>query len=168
MNFQHLQKVESAQFYIDVAFNKAKKKVDLGRSSVIARDNLSKSRQIEIERVNIAGNSLKDNLGKIIKHFPVIDDMDDFYKELIKSTLDYVALKKSLGAMKWASSKIDFMVRTYKQKIQRCVELRMINSIRREFYGRVCSVIKQVKDNLTYIEECRRIMRGYPSIKTAV
>jgi len=41
-----------------------------------------------------------------------------------------------------------------------------VNKYRREFYGRISSVIKQIKNELEYLEYARKILRSFPNIKT--
>ena len=47
-------------------------------------------------------------------------------------------------------------------------DITAINKYRREFYGRVNSVLQQVKKDLIYLEACRKIMKSYPTIKTSI
>ena len=109
MNFQDLKKIEQPQHYLDVAFKKASKKTDELRNKVKIKDRLSKSKNLEITRMEITKTVLAEQLSKIMKSYPNIDGLDVFYKELIKCTLDYSDLKKSLGSVKWATEKINYL-----------------------------------------------------------
>lgn len=165
MNFQDLKKIEKPQFYLDVAFRRAGEKSATMREKQY-KDKLTKSRQIELQKLEIVKQTIINALDQILRSYPSIDSLDEFYVELIKCTLDYVSLKKSLGALNWCNSKINDFYKIYKSKILRVREIRHINNLRREYYGRVSSLIKQIKSNLLYLEQARKTMKSYPAIKT--
>ncbi len=168
MNFQDLKKIESSDFYIDLAFRRASTQIELTKKKLKEHDKLKRSKLIEITRMDIIKNVLNEQLNKIIVAFPNIDDLNDFYRQLINCTLDYKDLKQSLGAIKWATKKVNDMFMIYKKKIEKTRDFKFINKLRREFYGRVSSILKQIKKNLRYIEDARKIMKDYPAIKTSL
>jgi len=168
MNFQSLNKIENYQFYLDVAFKRASKKTDEIRYTIKERDRLKKSQKLELLKLEIIKTTIVERLKKIIKSYPSLDNMDEFYKQLIRCTLDYKDLKKSLGAVNWAVDKTQYFFKVFSSKIKKTSDLNLINKFRREYYGRVSSVLKQIKKNLRYLEEARKIMKNYPAIKTSV
>jgi len=168
MNFQDLKKIEKADFYLDVAFRKASKRISEIKSSVKSKDKLSKTKNLERTRIELITYSLTDNLKQILTSFPDIDNIDIFYQELIKCTLDYKSLKKSLGSVNWAIKKIEQFFRLYKDKIKQSYEFNAIKKQQRKFYGRVSSILKQINPYLAYLEESRRELKAYPAIKTSV
>ena len=145
MNFQDLKKIENADFYLDVAFRRANLRANELRSRTKGDDRLAKSKKLEAAKLDVIKAVLNDHLSKILLSFPSIDRLDPFYNELIKLTLDYKDLKKSLGAINWAVEKVNDLTRAYNSKITRTNDLRIINKFRREYYGRVSSVLKQIK-----------------------
>lgn len=167
MNFQGLKSIEDYKFYIDLAFRKANERSSAFRGSKkLKGTKLEKSIKIEAVKVDAIKEVLSERLFGIVKAFPDIESLPEFYKELIKCTVDYPSLKKSLGAMKWARSKVGEMHGKYTKKIRKCRDINKINDYRREFYGRISSIIKQIKDNLKQIEQARKVMKNYPAIKT--
>lgn len=168
MNFQNLKVIEDADHYLDVSFRKAKKSADLMREKIVSKNRLHKSKELELHRIGTVRNTLAHNLENILKSFPSIDQLPVFYLELIKSAIDYRDLKKSLGALNWAVKRISSLFSHYQTKIKRTKDLTAVNSYRREFYGRVSSVMKQIKTELKFLEQSRKIMRDFPTIKTSV
>ncbi|MBN2111847.1 50S ribosome-binding GTPase [Candidatus Woesearchaeota archaeon] len=168
MNFQGLEKIENYKFYIDLAFRKATEKSSQIRGTKLKGTRLDKSRKLEIVKLDTVKEVLYGRLQKLIKGFPDLESLPEFYKELVKATVDYPALKKSLGSLKWAQNKVNEMHRNYASKIKKCRDLARINGYRTEYYGRVSSILKQIKDELNCIEQARRTMREYPSIKTGM
>jgi nucleolar GTP-binding protein len=165
MNFQKIPKVENADFFLDVAFRRANEESSKERGKNLKGDKLQKSRKIEIRKLDTINEILSEKLFKIISDFPNIDKLPEFYIALIKSTLDYALLKKSLGAILWAKEKVNEFTKKYKDRIRRTPQLGQINQIRREYYGRISSVVKQVKKPLIYLENARRTLKNYPDIK---
>src|SRR3989338_8641991 len=108
MNFQGLSKVETAEFYVSQALkasrdSASKTRNDLKKSRL---DNIGKSTRVEHARIYSVKNNLHSSLFNIVKSFPNIESLPDFYQELIKITLDYGMLKHSLGAVNWCSSRM--------------------------------------------------------------
>ena len=165
MSFQYIPKIEEPDFYLGVAFRKAKAKADAEREKS-RKDRISKSKIVETVKIQTIGNSLKAQMTNIVDKFPMVNKLDPFYQELFKLLIDIGKIRKSLAAVKWAAQTADRMSSEYCAKIKRCPELERINSIRREYYGRVSSVIKQVEKNLEFIEEARKIVKVFPVIKT--
>ena len=167
MNFQKLLNVETSDKYLDFAFLAAKKRAE-ELATTKANDKLSKSKKIESERITTARNTLISHMLNILKSFPQFDDLPDFYQELVKITIDFRDLKKSLGAVGWALKKIDFFFKDYNRKILRTRDMKKVNVYRREFYGRISSVMKQIRTDLNFLEEVRKKMKAFPNIKTSL
>ncbi len=168
MSFQEIKPVEKADFYLDVAFRRAKELAVVYRPKIKIETMLQKSRDMELYKIEIVKNNLVSHLNKIIKNFPSIKDLDSFYLELVKCTIDIDYLRQSLGALDWAKKKIYDFHKIYNNKIRNSTDIKTINRHRREFYGRISSVLKQISKNLSYLEESRKIMKEYPVIKTSL
>ncbi len=168
MNFQDLKTVESAEFYLDVAFRKASKRISEINSTIKGKDGLSRAKNKEVMRIDIIRAHLTETLTKILISFPDIDSLDMFYQELIKLTLDYKSLKKSLGALNWAIKKVGQFFKLYSRKMKFSNDYDSIIKAKKEFFGRISSIMKQVNPNLAYLEESRKTMKSYPAIKTSI
>jgi len=168
MNLQGLSKVEDFQKYLDMAFKNGMSRVAQARKETTSRSKLIRSKRIEHARTDAIGMSLINSLDFILKSFPRMEQLDPFYQELVKCTLDYDLLKKSLGAVNWAKGQITLLLGKHLSDLSRTTQLILINKVRTAFSGRASSVMKQIKENLTYLEHCRKTMREYPSLKTRV
>jgi nucleolar GTP-binding protein len=164
MNFQKLTIVENADFFIDVAFGKAKEKADSLRNKVKGT-RLERSGKIEFAKIETISQILIDYLNKITQSYPSIDSLPEFYIQLIKNFFEYKELKEALGGINWAVIRIKEFDRKYKKAIKGCKELNKINSYRREFYGRVSSLLKQINKQLLLLENARKTMRAFPTVK---
>lgn len=165
MNFQDLRKIEDYNFYLDRAFKESKNK---GHTQYLRSngDKTSRIRTAEYEKIRIFGNEIKTKFEAITKNFPSIDSMPEFYQELVRNSLDYNLLKKSLGAVAWVSQEIIKLSEEFQRKIKHSKNEIEIKKIMNSYYGRASSIVKQIKKNLAYIEESRRVMKNFPAIKT--
>jgi nucleolar GTP-binding protein len=171
MNFQKLLTVDDADSYLDQAFRAANKRAELVRDQKIRGSRLGridKSKNIEIEKLQTIQRTLKKSLNRILTSFPRVDDLPNFYRELLKVTLDREMLKKSLASVKWAGERIDILTNKQISIIKKAREMPFINKARRAYYGRTSSVLKQIDKHLAYIEGSRRIMKTYPDVKTDI
>ncbi|MBU2561653.1 MAG: 50S ribosome-binding GTPase [Nanoarchaeota archaeon] len=166
MNFQGLAKVETADWYIDLAFRNAKKSASEMKSQM--RANPSAIKRAELAKISAVNRTLKRHLDLVLTSFPSLDSLPEFYQELVRITLDYAELKKSLGAARWAQQKVRFFSDSFHNKIKRCRDFQRMTSYSREYYGRISSVMKQVKRQLEYLEHSRRVMKGFPNVKTKI
>ncbi|MCK4669844.1 MAG: 50S ribosome-binding GTPase [Nanoarchaeota archaeon] len=164
MDIEGLGKIERPDFYLDVAFRKAMKSASEVRSGAKG-DRLKKSKQIELKRITVIKKELTRFLEQIQKAYPSFDNLHIFYQDLMRLFFSIDDVRKSLGALGWCSKKISEMHRVYTKKIKQCRDFRQINVIRRSYSGRISSLVKQVKKDFLLLEECRKIMKRFPTIK---
>ncbi len=168
MNFQNLKNVLSAKEYIDIALSHADKKVSSLRSTIKLKSvtKLIKSKRIEIKRLQEIKSELDIKLKTIYDDFPNIDNLPEFYYELMKLFLDVDSLKKSLGAVKWALDLINKVIVRAIIRIKSSDSISEINSLRRSAVGRIKNILNQIDSNLHIIESSRKIMKTFPAVKT--
>lgn len=171
MTFVSLSKIEDSKTMLDLAFRSARERRDFAHKDIIGRKDigrLDKSKRAEKQRVLGAGGVIKRALTRIHDAFPSFNQLAPFYQELLETVVDMDALRQSLGAVQWAAEKIEGLTKLYVRKIGECAELERINSIRREYYGRCASVLRQVDKNLAELERCRKAFKDLPTIKTSI
>lgn len=169
MNFQSLTHIEPVERYIDRAMRASSKAASLQREQLKGseKNRLLRSRQIEIARVDAFSEPVLSILYRITREYPNFDELPDFYKELVSCTLDVDMLRKSLGAVNWAYRQIKNMRMNYRRKIKANKSLGEFNKMRTSFLGRACSILRQVKTDFVFLEECRKVMKRFPAIKTS-
>lgn len=162
MNFDKIPPVEFSKSMLDQAFKKARVK---GMQKNLKGNWLQIIRKKEGLKLDIIKDTIVPKLDRIIKSFPSFDHLPQFYHKLMKLTLDYKQLKRSLGAVDWAIRRIRFFHRSYVSKITRTVDRQIIKNHSKEFYGRISSILKQIEKDLRYLENARQVMKTYPDIK---
>jgi len=164
MNFQNIVPVERSKHYLELAFRKAREK----SGKKLGGEWIDKIKRKEMIKLDVVKEDLVSRLDKVVKEFPSLDHLSDFYKELLRLTLDYAGLKKSLGGVNWALGKIRFLHRDYVRKVAKSHEAGKIKGLSKEFYGRISSIMRQVDKNLIFLEESRKMMRKYPDVKDMI
>ena len=167
MGFQDIPKIETYQWYLDLVFSRAKKASGMVKTQTKG-GRLEKVRAGEIARVQEIRRGLVKHLNLVLRSFPSLDTLTEFYNELVRATLDYPELKKSLGAMKWARDMIEKLSRQYQMKLKKCQHLRKISDYSSEYYGRISSVMRQIRNRLKYLDQARLVVRDFPSIKSGL
>ena len=162
MNFQKLTPVPQQKELLDLAFRRAREK---GKQKKFVGNWLQKIRYKENLKIDIVKDTLVTRLMKVLQEFPNTLDLNDFYVELIKLTLDYVKLKKSFGAVDWAIKQIGVVHRVHIKKVNEEKEGSKVKDVTKQYYGRVASILKQINPQLKYLEQSRKIMRTFPAIK---
>lgn len=164
-----LGNVDTDKELIEVAFNRARERTRLykGKQKKFS-SRLEKEKATRAYKLEVFTGCLHSKLIKIIHAFPSLGSLDVFYRELIKNTLDYVLLKKSLGAVDWAARQVSKFNSAFQKKIRASRDLDSLANHERAAYGRLSSVLKQIKKNLAYLENTRRTFKGFPSIKTGI
>lgn len=168
MNFQSIKPVEPYQFYLDLAFRRAREKGEKLRGTKLKGQRHQKSKYIELMKMQVISDTLISRMESIIKSFPNLDDLDEFYAQLLRLNLDFRQFKKSLGAINWLRKKSYEMFKIFKSKQDKNKQFDRINALKGEYLGRMSSMVKQVKGDFIFLEQARKIMKGFPTIKTGL
>ncbi len=169
MNFQNLQKIHTADRYLDNAFRsttKYAKHIQEKRPKI--KDNWGKFRYaqyIEIERIEHLQEELTTILQKIHTKFPSLDSLPPFYNALAKVTIKYQVTKHALGSVKWAEEQCKQITKDAKIKIKLARTGEAIKQSRKQVYGRLGSIFRQINKHLIQIDTARMAMKRWPDIK---
>ncbi|MEM2121700.1 MAG: GTPase [Candidatus Woesearchaeota archaeon] len=105
----------------------------------------------EKQEIMIFKESVVNDLNNIVKSLPTIENLNDFYKELINEKIGIVNIKKSLAALSWASKKISEVSKKYSEK--------------KGFIGRTSSLLKRISKDLDFLEFVRKEFKEFPRVK---
>lgn len=162
MNFQYIPPVPSAKTLLDLAFARARERSEQrGKPG----EPVVRYRRKEGIKFDIVKDTLITRLSGVLDDFPKEAELPSFYQRLLKLTMDYPLYKQSFGALHWAIGKIRLFHKEYILKLNHSEEVSQLLFHSRQFYGRVSSLLKQIEQNLRYLESARRILRTYPDIK---
>jgi len=166
--FDSIPKVDTSDELLDIAFRRAGERADRVRGTRFSDDKLARSKQIEKVRITVIKDVVFERLETIFNSFPDFRVMSPFYLDLATALVDMEQFKRSLSAIRWSQMKLGDFWAIYNSKITKTQDIKAINPYRREFYGRIASIIKQIKSALACLEDCRRTFKQFPSIEESV
>lgn len=161
--FRNIPTVLRSEELIDKMFRRAKK-VEVAYS----RNRIAMEKNLSISKIYTARDVAVSTLRKYVKEFPYINKLHPFYRSLIDLLVDKNKYKKSLGSLNWATGRIESFASKYASKIKGARDVEDILKLRKEFYGRASSVIKDVSKDLKYLNEVRNIMRNLPDVRVDI
>ncbi|ADP78050.1 small GTP-binding protein [Methanothermus fervidus DSM 2088] len=146
---------------LDKAFSRARKSGEKLRTLRIPRN--VKYRRIEETKIQTACDVMISTLKRILDKTPIIDELPEFYQDYIDVTVGIDELKKSLGAINRAIKIISQLKREYTKRIK-FSSPKEAYKLRREIYGRISSVIKEIKDDLDFLDFAKNRLKNMPTI----
>lgn len=147
---------------LDKAFHKASKITQRGNTR------LDTTKKTSLAKVSAVGDVLNSTLMKYVKAFPNFDRKEEFYSELVDVLVGVDPLKKSLGAVGWCAKKCSGLQREYLRRIRYSKDVGFIDGQRKEFYGRISSVVDQISKDLEFLGDSRNKFRKLPNIDTDI
>ncbi|PIY60125.1 hypothetical protein COY95_03390 [Candidatus Woesearchaeota archaeon CG_4_10_14_0_8_um_filter_47_5] len=168
MNFQNIPPVRKVEEILDTAIRKGKAEAGTIRKASFIEDSLKYAKTVEIQRISAVQKYLETVLENIIHSFPSVYQLPVFYQELIGCKAGIGELKQSLGAVQWAQTQARTLSKRTIGKIKRSRVIKEIFRDKKEYYGRVSSVLKQVSIAVQFLEEARREMKRFPDIDTGL
>jgi nucleolar GTP-binding protein len=146
----------------DEVLGKAFKKAS--KVSIPGRAGIRKKRRIAKAKIESASQTIDSTLKKYVKSFPTLDNLHPFYRALIDLLLDTDRMKKSLGSLDWCRKTVLKVARESSSKISRAKEMKDIDPMRKAAYGRMSSIVGDIKKELAFLGEARQEMKKMPGI----
>ncbi len=143
---------------LDKAFRKASK------VNLRGTNHLDTVKKTSLGKISTAGDILNSTLMKYVRAFPNLDRREEFYSELVDVLVGIDPLKKSLGAVGWCARRCNDLQRDYLRRIRGSKDPVFIDHLRKEYYGRVSSIVNQIGSDLDFITESRQKLRKLPDI----
>jgi len=148
---------------IDKAFHKATK---IPENLKIKNRIIRKKKNI-ISKIDAVSDVINSTLEKYISTFPSFDQVNKFDFELINILISIDKIRKSLGAIDWARKQILRLRTEYNKKLNKIKtqdQYSNLEELRRMFYGRITSILKQISQHLDFLNYARNQMKELPSI----
>jgi len=158
-----LPEILQADDYINLAFGRAKKRID----------NISKKVKIaekwfkiaELTRVEIAASILSSKLDEILNKFPRVEEFSDFKRKLFACFVNVDEYKKNLGRVNYYKNLIQKIEKEVIKKLKKSDKPGVCAGLRKEAFGRFASIMRQLDKYLSKIEKDRIIIKYFPLVK---
>jgi len=154
--FRDVPEVPSPDDLMDVAFRRA------SRASVkipTRRDKALIAKLKEITRVRTVASVVVNKLRKIRRGIPMVDSLNPFYRDMFYLMIDSDKFKIAMARISRASQLVEKLAKEYVNKIRLSSNAKEASRSRREFYGRVASIIKELREDLQVLSEVERLKR---------
>jgi len=158
--------IPSSEEMLEMAFRRATKEGNKAYSG--AGSQVARIKRAERARVKTAGRTVMDHFKRILNRTPRLEELSPFYRELICTVVDRERFKRSLASMKWVSEQVKRLVGIYSGRIGRSRTEGEIKAQRREFYGRLASLLRQIEPHLDYLRDARERLKDLPKIEDDV
>ncbi len=161
--FKEFYPVPSVDELIDIAFGRSSKK----SASIPSRFNsVLRAKRSEVNRIKNVSVAIIERIMNIIQSVPNLDVLHPFYQELSHLLVDKDKLKQSLGRLNGIIPVLQKLLSSQIREINKSESSNRCGVLRRQYYARVASILKEQKGTLEYLEEARRKLKTIPVIDT--
>ncbi|AEH24860.1 NOG1 family protein [Pyrococcus yayanosii] len=159
--FERMPTVLTADELIDKAFRRAERAASAFKPR---GDRVKKARQREELRVRTVSNVIRDNLRKVLERTPGLSTLPPFYQELVDVLVDRDTFHKAMAGIDWAIRMVRTLEERYVERIRYSKDPDEMAQLRRQFYGRVASVLRDIDDRLRYLNKAREVLKDLPVV----
>lgn len=150
--------VLTADELIDKAFRKASKvRVEDPEAFYAFRKTL-------VAKLDSVPDTIGVTLDKYISAFPSFDNLSPFHHELYSVLFDIKKAQRSLAALLWAKGQVATIARKNASQMVKSRSKDFLDMKLSEAYGRINSVIQQVKKDLTFLASVREEIKKVPCV----
>lgn len=164
--FESIPKIEKPEFYIDLAIRTTKKYA----SSIKLREKHKIRKQAELESIKAETftRTIKANIEKICAAFPSLNQLPIFYKELLDTMVGADELKTSIARLSGVVKTIEDLQQKAVSKMRKARNIEEVQRAKSELYGRGSAIANKSKDAFNFLENARKTLKSFPSIKTKI
>jgi len=157
--FRNIVQVLTADEIIDKSLKKTNK------VQIIDRNALYRKKKTIIAKTESFSNTVISTLEKYVKDFPSINNLPQFYQELIDIKISVDKLKKALGAVDWARKTCQMIYSKQSRSLKKSSNIDFLIKKQQEIYGRISSVVRQIDKELDVLIDAQNILKKFPDIK---
>ena len=145
---------------LDKAFSRAKKAAD----RVEDNDMVFRVRKQMTRMVQTAADIISTDFLELVSAWPSLDQSPLFDVAMIDACVGCDAYRKHLATLQWAAGQVQKIAGQNAKKILRTARTDLMHEARREAYGRISSVMRQVSPSLVWLSEARETLKRLPKV----
>lgn len=166
INFQRIKTVEKYTFYMELANERADKRIKVFKSTLKkGLAPLEKSKTIEIQFLQMHASTVRGALQKMLHTFPAQHMFTQFYEDLLRLQIDLDRYYASLETIFASSEGITDLYKLTMRRVKHARDPKEINRHKSEYLGRLGKLMKKLTEPLEYLRHCRGIFRQLPVIQ---
>jgi nucleolar GTP-binding protein len=147
---------------LDKAFSRAKKAADRVDDS----DRTFRVRKQMNRMVQTAADIIATTLLDTVSTWPSLDQSPQFDVSMIDACVGCDDYRHHLSMLQWAAKRITAISGQNSKKIVRTARTELMHDARKEAYGRISSVMRQVGKSLLWLSEARETLKKLPTINS--
>jgi nucleolar GTP-binding protein len=156
-----MTKIFTANQIIDIILSKTQRKTP---TIIHKHFSITRIRQFYIKKLNFVNQKFNFYITSILGQFPVIDQIDQFYKDLFNILFNRNFYKIGLSRLNNSKNLVLKIVTNYIRLLKFGKTLYDCKQLKRIAIGRICTVIKKLNDTFVYLEKIRKQMKALPLI----
>ena len=145
---------------LDKAFSRAKKAAD----RVDDPDRVFRVRKQMTRMVQTAADIIATEFQELVAAWPSLDQSPLFDVAMIDACVGCDDYRKNLATLQWASKQVQRVASQNAKKIIRTGRTDLMHDARREAYGRISSIMRQVGPSLDWLSQTRETLKRLPKI----
>jgi len=145
---------------LDEAFSRAKEAAD----RVDDPDRIFRVRKQMTRMVQTAADIIATEFQELVSAWPSLDQSPLFDVAMIDACVGCDEYRKNLATLQWAAGQVQRIASQNAKKIIRTGRTDLMHEARREAYGRISSVMRQVGPALAWLSEARETLKRLPKI----
>jgi nucleolar GTP-binding protein len=118
--------------------------------------------------VQTAADIIATEFQELISAWPSLDRSPLFDVAMIDACVGCDEYRKNLATLQWAAGQVQRIASQNAKKIIRTGRTDLMHEARREAYGRISSVMRQVGPSLAWLSEARETLKRLPKIDTVL
>lgn len=161
---KHIQQVPEALDLIDIVLSQTQRKTP---TVVHPGYPITRIRTFYMRKVRYAQSCFHERLSRVLSDFPILEELEPFYADLLNVLYDRDHYKLALGQVSRIRSLIDSFARDHVRQLKYADSLYRAKCLKRAALGRMCTTVKHLRPALAYLEQVRQHMARLPSIDPA-
>jgi len=147
---------------LDKAFSRARKAADRVDDS----DKVFRVRKQMNRMVQTAADVIYSQFTEMVECWPSLDQSPQFDIAMIDACVGCDDYRHHLSMLQWAAKRITSIAGQNSKKIVRTARTELMHDARKEAYGRISSVMRQVGKSLLWLSEARETLKKLPTINS--
>jgi nucleolar GTP-binding protein len=147
---------------LDKAFSRARKAADRVDDS----DRVFRVRKQMNRMVQTAADVIFNQFTDLVNSWPSLDQSPQFDVAMIDACVGCDDYRHHLSMLQWGAKRVNSIAAQNSKKIIRTGRTELMHDARKEAYGRISSILRQVSPSLLWLSEARETLKKLPTIST--
>ncbi|MCS5584135.1 MAG: 50S ribosome-binding GTPase [Pseudomonadales bacterium] len=111
-----------------------------------------------------ASDVIAETLLEWVADWPSLDKLPVFDEAMVEAAVGCDDYRHHLSMLQWGAKQVRNIAGQNQKKITRTANVEFMHESRREAYGRISSIVRQVGPSLAWLNDARETLRNLPSI----